>query len=140
MESCDICFPTHRVSVSEWEYPAPELLPGWSDTQDLLLGRLREDPQASEAEARYAFLHEGILRGYLSKIGKHAQDAPVYWKYGCWFYERTTKSQVLIESRRENVIAETGRGTIRLAVLSPAKHWRRPARLTGSFTWATAPG
>jgi hypothetical protein len=23
----------------------------------------------AEAEARYAFLHEGILRGYLSKIG-----------------------------------------------------------------------
>jgi hypothetical protein len=24
----------------------------------------------AEAEARYAFLHEGVLRGYLSKIGQ----------------------------------------------------------------------
>jgi hypothetical protein len=34
---------------------------------------------------RYAFLHEGILRGYLSKLGDQAKDAAIYWKYGCWF-------------------------------------------------------
>jgi internalin A len=74
---------------------------------------LREDPPAAEAEAHYAFLHEGVLRGYLSKIGQHAQDAPVYWKYGCWFYEKTTKSQALIESQWEEAKTETGPGMIR---------------------------
>jgi internalin A len=125
MESCGICFrvrelPPDRQETEyrawedkEWEYLAPELLPPWSDAQEQLLGRLREDPPAAEAEARYAFLHEGILRSYLSKIGQHAKDVPVYWKYGCWFYEKTTKSQVLIEGRWDDATAETGPGMIR---------------------------
>jgi hypothetical protein len=75
--------------------------------------RLQEDPPAAEAEAYYAFLHEGVLRGYLSKIGQHAKDAPVYSKYGCWFYEKTTKSQVLIESQWKDAKTETGPGLIR---------------------------
>jgi internalin A len=121
MQSCGICFrvrelqhDSHRIGEDkEWEYLAPELLPPWSDAQQQLLGRLREDQAAAEAEARYAFLHEGVLRGYLSKIGQHAKDAPIYWKYGCWFYERTTKSQVLIESQWEDSKTETGPGKIR---------------------------
>jgi internalin A len=43
MESCGICF---RL---EWEYIAPELLPEWSDAQEQLLGRLRDDPPQAEA-------------------------------------------------------------------------------------------
>jgi internalin A len=66
----------------------------------------------AEAEARYAFLHEGVLRGYLSKIGHQAGDAAIYWKYGCWFYEETTDSRVLIEGRWEDPATETGPGTI----------------------------
>jgi internalin A len=121
MQSCGICFrvrklahDSHRLGEDkEWEYLAPELLPPWSDAQEQLLGRLRDDPPAAEAEARYAFLHEGVLRAYLSKIGEHAKDAPIYWKYGCWFYEKTTKSQVLIESQWEDSKTETGPGKIR---------------------------
>ncbi len=80
----------------------------------MLFGRLRDDPPHAEATARYAFLHEGILRGYLSKIGQHAHDAPIYWKYGCWFYEKKTRSQVLIESQWEDAESEFGTGSIRL--------------------------
>ncbi len=86
MESCGICFKLRKLSDDEWEYIAPELLPTWSDAQEQLLGRLRDDAPDAEATARYAFLHEGILRGYLSKLGEHAKDAAIYWKYGCWFY------------------------------------------------------
>jgi len=39
-----------------------------------------------------------VLRNYLSKIGEQAKDAPIYWKYGCWFFERKTSSQALIET------------------------------------------
>jgi internalin A len=111
MESCGICFRLREISQGEWEYLVPELLPPWSDAQQQLLGRLREDPPAAEAKAHYTFLHEGVLRGYLSKIGRYAKDAAVYWKYGCWFYEKTTKSQVLIESQWEDA-TETGPGII----------------------------
>jgi hypothetical protein len=42
----------------EWEYIAPELLPKWSEAQEQLLGRLRDDPPDSEPSARYAFLQD----------------------------------------------------------------------------------
>ena len=93
MESCDICFRVRKISDDEWEYIAPELLPEWASAQEQLLGRLRDEPPTSERSARYAFLHDGILRNYLSKLGKHAKDAAIYWKYGCWFYEKRTRSQ-----------------------------------------------
>jgi internalin A len=113
MESCGICFKVRKLSNEEWEYIAPELLPEWSDAQELLFGRLRDDPSDGEATARYTFLHEGVLRGYLSKLGKHAKDAAIYWKYGCWFYEKRTRSQVLIQSQWDDAASEAGAGEIR---------------------------
>jgi internalin A len=114
MESCGICFPARELPNNEWEYIAPELLPEWSKAQEQLLGRLRSDLPTAEAEARYAFLHEGVLRGFLSKIGRSAQDAAVYCKYGCWFYEKTTNSQALVESQWADVASQSGEGSIRL--------------------------
>ena len=114
MESCGICFTARLLSNNEWEYIAPELLPEWSDAQEQLLGRLRDDPPDATATARYVFLHDGVLRGYLSKLGEHAKDAAIYWKYGCWFYEQKTRSQVLIESGWDDAESEAGAGDIRL--------------------------
>jgi internalin A len=112
MESCGICFKVRKLPDNEWEYIAPDLLPTWSNAQELLLGRLRDDPPDAEATAGYAFIHEGILRGYLSKIGLQAGDAAIYWKYGCWLYEQTTRSQALIEGRWDNAASESSAGTI----------------------------
>jgi internalin A len=113
MESCGICFRERQLAEDEWEYIAPELLPEWSEAQEsLLAGRLLEEPPAQEAEAVYGFLHEGVLRNFLSVIGRHAGQAAIYWKYGCWFYEKTTASRVLIESRWESE-TRTGPGAIR---------------------------
>jgi internalin A len=114
MESCGICFKVRFLSNNEWEYLAPELLPIWSDAQEQLLGRLRDDPPDATTNAHYAFLHEGVLRGFLSRLGEHAKDAAIYWKYGCWFYEQKTRSQVLIESGWDDAASEAGSGTIRL--------------------------
>jgi internalin A len=113
MESCGISFRVRELPNDEWEYIAPELLPKWSDVQEQLLGRLRDDPPDAEATAKYAFLHEGILRGYLSKLGGHAKEAATYWKYGCWFFEQTTRSQVLIESGWDDSASEADAGEIR---------------------------
>jgi internalin A len=113
MESCGICFKVREISYNEWEYIAPELLPEWSDAQEQLLGRLRDDTPDAETTARYAFLHEGVLRDYLSKLGQQCKDTAIYWKYGCWFYEQTTRSQVLIESQWEDAASEAGAGKIR---------------------------
>jgi internalin A len=113
MESCGICFEVRKLPNGEREYLAPELLPGWSDAQEQLLGRLRDDFPDAQATARYAFLHEGVLRGFLSKLGEHAKDAAIYWKYGCWFFEQKTRSQVLIESKWDHAESESAAGTIR---------------------------
>jgi internalin A len=113
MEDCGICFRVRKLPYDEWEYIAPELLPEWSDAQELLLGRLRDDAPDAEATAKYVFLHEGVLRGFLSKLGRQAKDAAIYWKYGCWFYEQTTRSQVLIESGWNDSASEAGAGDIR---------------------------
>ena len=67
----------------------------------------------AQAEAHYPFLHEGVLRGYLSKIGQQAGGEAIYWKYGCWFYEETTDSRVLIEGLWHDAESEAGAGTIR---------------------------
>ena len=114
MESCGICFKVRQLSGEEWEYIAPELLPEWADAQEQLLGRLRDDPPGAEAVARYAFLHDGILRNYLSILGEYAKDAAIYWKYGCWFFEQKTRSQALIESNWDDTKSEIGAGAIRL--------------------------
>jgi internalin A len=104
MQSCGLCFRARNLSGDrwhpEWEYIAPDLLPGWADVQDQLFGRLRDTPAAAQATASYSFLHEGILRTFLSRIGQQVGDAAVYWKYGCWFGEKTTGSVMLIRSDR----------------------------------------
>ncbi len=91
MKSCGICFRVREVSAGgtiddtqkEVEYVAPELFPAWSDAQEQLLGRLSQDAPGAEVEARYRFLHEGILRSFLSRLGQRAGDHAIYWKYGC---------------------------------------------------------
>jgi internalin A len=115
MESCGICFKARELPNDEWEYIASELLPKWSEAQkSLLAGRIPKGHPMAQAEARYAFLHEGILRGYISRIGQQAGDAAIYWKYGCWSYEETTDSRVLIEGRWDDAGSEAGAGSIRL--------------------------
>jgi internalin A len=102
------------VAALEWEYIAPELLLEGSGIQDELFGRLRNDPPNSSMEVNYPFLHEGILRRFLSKIGGLAQDMAIYWKFGCWFYEQESQSQILIESGSKKDPKHPGRGWITL--------------------------
>jgi internalin A len=114
MESSGICFKCRLLADGQWEYVAPELLPDRSAAEEsLLAGRLLTNPAEVEANARYKFLHEGVLRNYLSRIGQRAGDAAIYWKYGCWFYERTTDSRVMIETAWEDDKTQIGPGAIR---------------------------
>jgi internalin A len=146
MESCGICFPVRRLPESEWEYIAPELLPTKSEAQETLLaGRLLKSLAPSEAEARYPFLHEGVLRNYLSRIGTRAGDSAIYWKYGCWFYEKTTESRALIEGQWLDAKKESGEGTIRIRawgdgarrLIQPLLHelYRLPIGQQPEVTW-----
>ena len=72
------------------------------------------DFELAQLKLQFGQIRQGVLRGYLSKLGREAKDAAIYWKYGCWFYEQTTRSQVLIESQWDNTASEAGAGAIRL--------------------------
>ncbi len=99
MESCGICFRVRENAGGVREYVAPELLPAFSDARrDLLAGRIPADAPHATATARFPFLHEGVLRTLLSRIGAKAGDTAVYWKYGCWFYEETTDGRAMVET------------------------------------------
>src|SRR5205807_2675963 len=63
-------------------------------------GRVPTEAPAATATVRYPFLHEGILRTFLARVGEQARAAAVYWKYGCWFCEETTRSTILVQSSR----------------------------------------
>ena len=75
--------------------------------QHPLLGRLQQTDPASTATVHYRFLHEGILRTFLSRVGEQARDTAVYWKYGCWFWEETTRSAILVQSSRGHPTVES---------------------------------
>lgn len=128
MESCGICFKARNLSKDhanpEWEYVAPELLPEWSVAQEWLLGRMIAGPAEADETVEYKFLHERILRGLLSKLGRKAGDAALYWKYGCWFFEQKTQSQVLV---RGELGKESGAGTVTLRAVG-----QRPEELVES--------
>lgn len=93
MQSCGICF-----RVGRHEYVAPELLPPYASAFDAMLASLRADPDHVGFAIDYPFLHEGVLRGFLSRVGTRAGDNAIYWKYGCWFHETVAGSDVLVES------------------------------------------
>ncbi len=84
MVSCGICFRGKKVSSGENEYIAPDWLPGFESKRDVLQSKL-DTPADATATAEFRFLHEGIVRTFLAKIGEKAGDNAIYWKYGFWF-------------------------------------------------------
>jgi internalin A len=115
MQSCGICFKARELKLEDGktliQYIAPELLPRWSESLMPMFRLLLRDPNHLGFEVRYPFLHDGILRGFLSRLGTVAGDHAVYWKYGCWFHEQRSDCDVLIESRWDET-GEDNRGSI----------------------------
>jgi len=99
MEQCGICFRVRRVpgQWDEYEYVAPELLPGWDEHRAIRFRDLLKRPDAT-VSLRYDFLHDGVIRGFLSKLGDKAGEHGEYWKFGCWFYDQKTDSEVLVRA------------------------------------------
>jgi hypothetical protein len=77
--------------------PPPPIGAGRVRVRDRLRGLLAEDQMRPATKRQHRLLE---------------RTAPVYWKYGCWFYEKTTKSQVLIDSQWDDPKTEVGRGKI----------------------------
>jgi hypothetical protein len=81
------------------EYAAPELLPVWSDKQEIRFRPLLRHPADAEVVLRYDFLHDGIARRFLAQVGAKAKHLAVYLKYGCWFHDARTESEVIVRGQ-----------------------------------------
>ena len=119
MESCGICFRWRDTPDGETVWLAPDLLPAHDaePVRERLQGRLR----ASDLPRRtirfiYPFLHDGIVRELLSKVGREAKDAAVYWRTGLYLYESRSEAYALVNAAPKPTKAEPGAGEIELSV------------------------
>ena len=115
MEQCGIIFKARQLNPGEhpekYEYIAPEWLPEFEAKRSVLQSKL-DTPADAEAVARFAFLHDGIARTFLARVGQKAADDAIYWKYGFWF--RAEGSEVL--ARVEEGADESGPAAGRVIV------------------------
>ena len=102
MTSCGVCF-VHREGDRqgqvETEYIAPDLLPDREEMAAEIEATWGDPAPGGEITVDLPFLHPGIMRGIISRIGKAAGISALYWKYGVCLYEKTTRSRALIEQR-----------------------------------------
>jgi len=139
MESCGICFPYRETVAGEPVYLAPDLLPAFEKVQ----GRLtawKENAETVTLRLDYRFLHQGVLRKVMSRVGSEVGDAAEYWKYGFWLYDRRTDSHLRVGAEQavgpesgEEDLEHGGAGSIVLqaqgrmpeALLRQGRDWLR---------------
>ncbi len=100
MTSCGVCFVHRRGNDEgelETEYIAPDLLPDREAVAAEIEAMWGEPSTGGTLVVELPFLHPGIMRGIVSKIGQAAGISALYWKYGACLYEKTTRSRALIE-------------------------------------------
>lgn len=114
MQSCGICFehrPADHTRDVEAEYIAPDLLPEYSEVAAAVEAQWLDDAPGEEIVLELPFLHSGIMRSLLSRIGREAGLTGVYWKDGACLYERTTRSHARVEQQR-SAAADTWSGRV----------------------------
>jgi len=105
MQACGICF-VHRDPDADApfgearEYIAPDLLPPRERVATALAAVWGDGQGDAEARYTYSFLHPGLIRGLIARIGGNARQGALYWHGGVHVYERTTRSRALIEQEQ----------------------------------------
>jgi internalin A len=105
MTSCGICFvhrEEDREGQFETEYIAPDLLPSRDEVAAEIDATWGEPAHGGNTVVELPFLHPGVMRGVISRIGRKAGMSAVYWKQGVCLYEKSTRSRALIEQRPSN--------------------------------------
>jgi serine/threonine protein kinase len=105
MLGCGICFRTRKLSGEReypevWEYAAPDHLPTLAAYQQRNPNHPLPDPTTAPVAASisFRFLHDGLLRTLLARIGTVAGNAPEYWMYGCYFRVQNPDTQLRFDS------------------------------------------
>jgi internalin A len=133
MMSSGVCF-VHRQGDREGqfetEYIAPDLLPDLEDVAAEIEAMWGELAPGEGFTVELPFLHPGVMRGIIGRIGQQAGMSACYWKHGVCLYEKTTRSRALIEQRssdRPNAwsgqIVVTTRGGQAAELLRVLREW-----------------
>jgi internalin A len=109
MESCDLVFPLQEYGHSP-QYVMADALPDAAESSARIDREWRNAAVTHEVVAEYAFLHDGILRSLLGRIGRLAGPHAVYWRYGLCVYDQRTRSTARINSAQH----PDGTGEIRV--------------------------
>ncbi len=109
MESCDLIFPIHQWSETAY-YVMIDALPDAATSANRIAMVWPVDAQAVEAVPEYAFLHDGVLRALLARIGRLAGRDAVYWRHGVCLYDARTASRARIDTEQR----ADGSGCVRM--------------------------
>jgi internalin A len=102
METCGMAFISRRGDERlgiETEYVAPDLLPERQAVAAQLDGRWSDEERDHRLEYGYTFLHPGLMRALICRVGQRSHETGVYWRDGVWVYERTSGCRALLEKR-----------------------------------------
>ena len=114
MESCDLIFPVHQWDETRY-YAMIDALPDASAIANRIAMVWPADADTVEAVANYAFLHDGVLRALLARIGRLAGRDAVYWRHGVCLYDARTASRARIDTEQH----ADGSGRVRMRATGP---------------------
>ena len=101
MTSCGVCF-VHRQGdrrARSRRNTSPPICCRPRGSGDGYRSDVGGQAPRGELVVELPFLHPGVMRGIISRIGQEAGISALYWKYGVCLYEGTTRSRALIEQR-----------------------------------------
>ncbi|NOT87605.1 MAG: TIR domain-containing protein [Lysobacter sp.] len=114
MASCDLIFPAHQWGETRY-YAMIDALPDAAASANHIAMVWPVDAQAVEAVAEYVFLHDGVLRALLARIGRLAGRDAVYWRHGVCLYDARTASRARIDTEQH----ADGSGRVRMRATGP---------------------
>jgi internalin A len=114
MKSCDLIFPIHQSGETHY-YVMIDALPDAAASANRIAMVWPAEAQAVEAFAEYAFLHDGVLRALLARIGRLAGRDAVYWRHGVCLYDARTTSRARIDTEQR----ADGSGRVRMRAAGP---------------------
>lgn len=114
MESCDLIFPVHQWDETRY-YAMIDALPDAAASANRIAMVWPADAKAVEAVAEYGFLHDGVLRALLARIGRLAGRDAVYWRHGVCLYDARTASRARIDTEQH----ADGSGRVRMRAAGP---------------------
>jgi internalin A len=98
MESCHLIFPVHRWNDGDALYAMPDALPLHAEVAEQLDALWPTATVDARATLHYGFLHDGILRRFLSEVGHLAGPHALYWRHGVCFHDANTRSRACIDA------------------------------------------